>query len=120
MVLWDSRTVHDNARPTLGREHSDRWRFVVFVSMTPARWASHKDLAVKQEAYSKLRITTHWSSQGLKMFGDYDEKKNQDIDTINALPDIAKTKQARILFGIEQYDFEDGSPNGHDPPKWRA
>ncbi|PVD36949.1 hypothetical protein C0Q70_03942 [Pomacea canaliculata] len=39
MVVWDSRLVHDNCRPEEGRPNKDRWRFVVFVCMTPARWA---------------------------------------------------------------------------------
>ncbi|XP_045210096.2 uncharacterized protein LOC123561653 [Mercenaria mercenaria] len=36
MVLWDSRLVHANAQPKEGRTNPGRWRYVVFVSMTPA------------------------------------------------------------------------------------
>lgn len=47
MVLWDSRLVHDNARPIKGRPNSDRWRHVVFVCMTPAKWAKQSDIKKK-------------------------------------------------------------------------
>lgn len=120
IVLWDSRTAHDNIPPELGRPNSDRWRFVVFVSMTPAKWTNPESLAIKQEAYDGMKITTHWSSQGLKTFNDFNPKakKNKIVDTITELPDVAKTREAKLLFGILPYDFTDGKPNGPDLPKW--
>lgn len=65
MVLWDSRLVHDNARPIKGRPNSDRWRHVVFVCMTPAKWAKQSDIKMKRTAYENLLLTTHWPSQNV-------------------------------------------------------
>ena len=117
MVLWDSRTVHDNCKPVYGRPHNDRWRFVIFVSMTPAIWATPEDLTRKTEAYEQLLITTHWSSQGIKTFKPYGAKKERSV-TIDALPDIARTKEACLLFGLESYNYKDGQPNGPLAPTW--
>lgn len=118
MVLWDSRTVHDNVRPVYGRQHNDRWRFVAFISMTPAIWAGQRDLAKKSQAYEKLLTTSHWSSQGLNNFKPYNPKKGEEEFTILAQPDIARTKEARQLLGREAYDFKDGQPNGTKEPVW--
>lgn len=118
MVLWDSRTVHDNVKPVFGRPNKDRWRFVVFVSMTPAIWARPEDMAIKNKAYNELLTTTHWSSQGLKNFKPFNPRAGEEELTILEQPDIAKTKEAKLLFGREQYDFEDGKPNGPKAPVW--
>ncbi|ESO91489.1 hypothetical protein LOTGIDRAFT_101295, partial [Lottia gigantea] len=65
MVLWDSRTIHDNNRPEFGRANSDRWRFVVFSCMTPAVWAKPADISAKQKAYKEMLMTAHWPSQNV-------------------------------------------------------
>lgn len=118
MVLWDSRTVHDNIKPEYGRSNKDRWRMVVFVSMTPAIWASPDDLARKNEAYEKLWNTAHWSSQGVRLFKDCNPEKDDANFTIPRQPDIARTQKARLLVGKDEYDFEDGLPNGPPEPTW--
>lgn len=119
IVLWDSRTVHDNARPEFGRPNADRWRFVVFVCMAPAYWANVDDLAKKHNAYKKLLMTTHWPSQGVSTFREYQPtSKKSVIDTVDTLPDIAKSLPAKQLMGIEPYDFDDDNPNGPEKPKW--
>ena len=120
MILWDSRTVHDNCKPEFGRPNKDRWRFVVFVSMTPAIWAKPHDIEKKQEAYEKLLQTSHWSSQGVKLFRrfyDYMKRGEKDL-VIEELPEIAKTREVRLLFGVDAYDFDDGQPNGPPEPQW--
>ncbi|KAK7486099.1 hypothetical protein BaRGS_00022708, partial [Batillaria attramentaria] len=118
MVLWDSRTVHDNCRPEWGRPNSDRWRFVVFVCMAPARWAKPEDLAKKRQAYSKLRMTTHWPSQGVSLFGEREADEHQ-VTPLKKLPDVARTEEAQLLAGMKEYDFEDGEPNGPEwDPRW--
>ena len=117
LVLWDSRTVHAGAPPIENRANPDRWRYVIFVSMTPAIWANEVDMKSKQEAFKKLRITRHWSSDGFSMFKPC--RKNPMNITI--LPDVAKTKTARLLAGDIVYDFKDGAPNGKEglsKPEW--
>lgn len=121
MALWDSRLVHANARPILGRKNSGRWRFVTFISMTPAIWANEEDIRKHQEAYKIPVATSHWSSQGL-IFGEGNLEAcggpNSPFTT--TLPDIARTDEALKLSAMIPYDFNDGKPNGGDfIPVWR-
>ncbi|XP_060071338.1 uncharacterized protein LOC132551241 [Ylistrum balloti] len=123
MVIWDSRTVHDAVRPKRGRIHSDRWRFVVFVCMAPAIWAADEDYKTKQFAYDNFRSTAHWPAQKNIVFRSTDgnpfTKNRRHIYAVDTMPDIAKTREAKLLAGLESYDFNDGAPN--DPgwrPKW--
>lgn len=116
MVLWDSRTVHDNVKPEFGRPNKDRWRHVVFVCMTPAFWATPDDIATKQDAYNKLLLTTHWPSRGVGTFRPYPNESKTNL--LKDLPDIAKTKEAKLLMGVEEYDFEDGLSNGPPIPEF--
>ncbi|XP_071109657.1 uncharacterized protein [Haliotis cracherodii] len=114
MVLWDSRTVHDNCRPEKGRPNSDRWRFVVFVCMTPAKWARPEDVPDKKKAYTHMMMTGHWPSQGINIFEKSDHSKIKS-PIGDSLPEVATTKEAKLLSGVEEYDFDDGEPNG---PSW--
>ncbi|XP_060071291.1 uncharacterized protein LOC132551198 [Ylistrum balloti] len=123
MVIWDSRTVHDNVKPEMGRLHSDRWRFVTFVCMTPAIWTSKKDLDLKKEAFEKMVATAHWPSQGVWIFASTSEcsktKHKSQIEMVDEIPEIAKTKEVRLLVGLDEYDFEDGLPNDLGwKPQW--
>ncbi|KAH3695378.1 uncharacterized protein LOC127862545 [Dreissena polymorpha] len=117
MALWDSRLVHANARPLPKRKHAGRWRYVAFISMTPAIWANEVDIAVHQEAYKKPTLTTHWSSQGVRVL---QTSKTPWIPFPDTVPDIARTEEALQLSGMVPYDFEDGKPNGDSfTPSWR-
>jgi hypothetical protein len=116
MVLWDSRTVHDNSRPEFGRPNGSRWRHVVFVSMTPAFWTTPRDINKKRDAYENLLMTTHWSSNGVKTLAPFNEVSK--TPTISELSEIAKTIEVKRLMGIEPYDFDDEEPNGPNLPKF--
>lgn len=116
MILWDSRTVHDNSKPEFGRPNNDRWRHIVFVCMTPATWATPGDIAKKHESYKKLLMTSHWPSVGVGLFP---ESPSQTTPSITELPEIAKTKEAKLLMGMESYDFEDGTTNGPPNPEMK-
>lgn len=119
MILWDSQLIHANARPLENREHPGRWRFVVFVSMTPAIWATAEDLELKRIAYEKVMMTTHWSSDGIRV---YQSLCPADIDCPTKVPEIATTMEAKQLSGVEPYDFNDGKPTGleHRPKPYTA
>lgn len=121
MVLWDSRLIHANAHPLEGRKNPGRWRFCVFVSMTPAIWASDEDLKEKQEVYENAFMTTHWSSQQIIYFStDTPILSAYDVKYPKELPDIAKTREGQLLSGAVPYDFRDGEPNGDEyMPKWK-
>ena len=113
MVLWDSRTVHAGAPPHKHRQHPDRWRYVVFVCMVPAAWASPEDMAKKKEAYETMSCSRHWPAHGFEVFNEV--KTPPEYHAVRELPDVARTEKARLLAGDLQYDFIDGKPNG--PPK---
>ena len=121
IVLWDSRLVHANARPIKGRKNPGRWRFCVFVSMTPAIWTSKEDIENKKKAYKEALMTTHWPSQGIRMFSTrIPSFAPSDVTYPTSIPDIAKSKEAQMLAGLIPYDFKDGNPTGKEiRPKWR-
>ena len=112
IVLWDSRTVYASAPPRQGRTNKDKWRFVTFVSMTPAIWSSKEDNEERLHGYQTMRSSRHWSSQGFKLYG---VRKPTKWD-IRELQEVAKTTEARLLVGDLEYDFGDGQSNG---PKYK-
>ncbi|CAC5393616.1 unnamed protein product [Mytilus coruscus] len=122
IVLWDSRTAHDNLAPLSGRPDTNRWRCVCFVSMTPAIWAGKDDIEFKNKAYADIAMTTHWSSQGQKRHRSHKSEKSEekcdDVLSIKKLPAISRTKEAKLLMGVDSYDFKDGEANGPPAPNW--
>ena len=116
MVLWDSRLIHANSRPVQGREHPGRWRYVVFVCMTPAAWADEESLRQKKYAYENLKMTTHWPSDDIGFFSD--ELPSYAAKTVKIpqeLPAIAQTPEAKRLAGVLTY--EAGGRAGCPPPR---
>ena len=111
MVIWDSRTIHAGAPPKSDRANPGRWRYVVFVSMAPAIWASPEDMAQKRKSYNELRITRHWPAQGTSIFRRYRPHK---LDIVQ-LPEFAKSAEVRLIAGDLDYDFGNGQSNG---PNW--
>ncbi|MCB4759866.1 MAG: hypothetical protein LGB58_03995 [Sulfurovum sp.] len=83
--------------------------------MTPARWSSPKELDKKREAYKKLVMTTHWPSQGVSFFSERPTDSDSGVPLLSKLPGVARSQEARLLAGVDEYDFEDGEPNG---PTW--
>ncbi|XP_046369742.1 uncharacterized protein LOC124144415 [Haliotis rufescens] len=116
IVLWDSRTIHDSVPPVHGRPNDDRWRWVVFVCMTPAQWATDEDKQKRACAYNNLQMTNHWPSQDTMLFKSRQKKHNGDpMNCVDAIPQDGATFTARRLAAVEEYDFEDGQSNG---PGW--
>lgn len=117
MALWDSRLIHANARPKKNRKNPGRWRYTIFVSMTPAVWASEEDIMKHKEAYERAMMTTHWSSAGLKPWTCGGRK---GIEFPVEIPEVARTNEAKRLSGVIPYDFDDSLPNGDDYiPEWK-
>ncbi|XP_005094869.1 uncharacterized protein LOC101849040 [Aplysia californica] len=120
LLLWDSRLVHANARPVKGREHTDRWRLVVLVCMTPCAWSTEEDIAKKKKAYKNLEMTTHWPSDDIGLMGTYfpSYATAAKSSTKPSLPEIAKTKEAKQLAGVTPYKVVRGSRDVAWRPKW--
>lgn len=68
MVLWDSRTVHQNIGPAVGASEALP-RCVVYTCFQPRSWCSEKNLSKKKDAFSEFRMTTHWPASKIKLFG---------------------------------------------------
>lgn len=116
MVLWDSRLIHANAKPMRNRRNPGRWRYTIFCCMTPAIWATKDDYIDRKLAFESGSMTTHWPSQGVRFYTS-SAPPSFDDDTITfptELPPIARSEQAKLLWGYTQYDFNDGQPNGPD------
>lgn len=68
LILFDSRAIHSGFPHQNNRTNPDRFRYVIYVSLTPARRATHKDIDKKIKAVKTGRTTTHWSSNNIKIF----------------------------------------------------
>lgn len=63
LVLWDSRTGHCNAYAMANREHSDRFRMVVYCcqqQLPQVQKERNKMLAKKRKVFHENRVTSHW------------------------------------------------------------
>ena len=102
LVLWDSRTIHQNSPPLKGRENP-RWRYVVYSCMLPADKILQKDKIKKSEALKNLRMTTHWPypvylfPEKARNYG----KVLPELNTINKLPELSPL--AMKLAGLDEY-----------------
>lgn len=67
-ILFDSRAIH-SGYPSQKKRDSEKFRYVIYVSMTPAKRATEKDLNNKKKAIREGRTTSHWSSNNIKLFG---------------------------------------------------
>lgn len=59
MVIWDSRVVHCN-RPSKIPRPVARFRYVIYVCMTPKVWCNEKNMEKRKKAFNDMRMTTHW------------------------------------------------------------
>jgi ectoine hydroxylase-related dioxygenase (phytanoyl-CoA dioxygenase family) len=66
LVLWDSRTVHQNIPPRAGTQAQKRC--VVYTSYQPRACISAHNLKKKQAAFADYRLTTHWSASKFRVF----------------------------------------------------
>ncbi|ARF12475.1 2OG-FeII oxygenase [Klosneuvirus KNV1] len=68
LILFDSRCIHSGFPNQKGRE-VEKFRYVIYVSMTPAKRATKKDIDKKIKAVKEGKMTSHWSSCNVKIFG---------------------------------------------------
>lgn len=67
LVLWDSRTAHQNIAPPRSVIEAIQ-RYVVYVCYQPRSLISKRDLAKKQKAFDDYRMTKHWPSSRVSLF----------------------------------------------------
>ena len=58
-ILFDSRLLHCNAPARLPRKNP-RWRYTLYICMTPRAWSDQHTLQARVEAFRNQRMTTHW------------------------------------------------------------
>lgn len=66
-ILFDSRSIHSGFPNQKGRAE-EKFRYVIYVSMTPVKRATQKDLDKKKKAIKEGKTTSHWSSNNIKIF----------------------------------------------------
>lgn len=62
LILWDSRTVHWGGEPSA---QSNIIRTVIYVSYSPADWATADALDRKKESFDAFQATTHWAHDNI-------------------------------------------------------
>ena len=80
--------IHASAKPLKNRKHPGN---TIFVSMTPAIWASQEDIKKHQEAIACAKMTTHWSSAGIK---PWTCRAGDGINYPKKVPDVPKSEEA--------------------------
>ena len=116
ILLTDARMFRADTRPAPQRAHPGRWRFMIYVCMTPASWATEADLAVKRRAYENLDTTTTWPSQRVTMIKTVAEKNRPDPYPDFCLPEAACSEEAKKLVGLIPYGRNESE--GVEPPAW--
>lgn len=102
LVLWDSRTIHQNSPPQKGRKNA-RWRYVIYSCMLPVDGIKSRDMTKKLKAVKELRMTTHWPypvylfPEKPRTYG----KELPSMNTVNKLPEL--TPLGKKLAGIDPY-----------------
>lgn len=102
LVLWDSRMIHCNKPPDKDRKHPNRFRYVVYVCMTPANKATEANYKKKKEALKDLRTTSHWPHH-IKVFPKAPRFKDlyNEATIDNTIPIL--TERAKKLAGLVKY-----------------
>lgn len=67
LILFDSRCLHSGF-PHQNKRKVERFRYVSYVAMSPAKWTTTWDLQKKRKAVEEGRMTSHWSSHQIKIF----------------------------------------------------
>jgi hypothetical protein len=102
LVLWDSRTIHQNS-PPLKERKNPRWRYVIYSCMLPATNIKPTDMAKKLKALKELRMTTHWPYP-VYLFPEKPRTYGKVLPTLNIVKELPNlTPLGRKLAGIDQY-----------------
>lgn len=67
LILFDSRVIHSGYPGQKDRLEA-KFRYAIYVSLTPAKRATQKDLEKKIKAVKEGKTTSHWSSNCIKIF----------------------------------------------------
>lgn len=100
LILFDSRCFHSGfAGDDLD---NSAFRYVVYVSQTPAIRATKEDLALKKQALVEGKATSHWSSNHVKIF-DLPIKHNYMSRARNKPNFDSWSDKRKKLAGLQPY-----------------
>lgn len=108
-ILFDSRASHQAYPHQKKRKDKNRFRYVIYVAMTPANRATKKDLERKVKAVKEGKTTSHWSSTNIKIFSfprTYSSEKEHPAYMMRKenIPDYEKWSDNRKkLAGLLSY-----------------
>lgn len=83
LVLWDSRTIHSGIESFKNRLHP-KIRLVVYICMTPRKYATDKNLEKKKQAFNNLRTTSHWPHKP-KLFPKFPRSYGNELPDVTPL-----------------------------------
>lgn len=86
MILWDSRTIHENIKPTI---YATNPRIVLLICMTPRSFASKDTLQKRHECFMNHKTTTHVPHELTicpDTLGKYSKNKVNPKSIISLLP----------------------------------
>ncbi len=108
LILFDSRCIH-SGYPAQKKRPKPKFRYVIYVALTPAERASERDYSKKIQSIKEGRCTTHWSSNNVKLFGGprvFGDKPKY-LDRPENKKDWNNWSQKRkLLAGIDRYNFD--------------
>ena len=99
MILWDSRVIHCNCKPT---KKSDKFRYVIYVCMTPKKWCDEKNIKKRIKAFEELRMTSHWPHD-VKLVGKNPQLYGMEMPNIKLqekLPELSDVGKKLVGYDI--------------------
>ena len=60
VILWDSRTIHCNKKPSPNQVDQTKAGIGVYICMTPRKWCDNEILLKKQKAFNQVAFASHW------------------------------------------------------------
>jgi len=67
LILFDSRCIH-SGYPAQKNRKDNKFRYVIYIALTPAYRATGRDYALKMQSIKEGRCSTHWSSNNVTLF----------------------------------------------------
>lgn len=104
MVLWDSRIFHCNAGVKNLPRIIPKWRYVVYICMTPKSKCNDKNLQKKIKAFNDLRMTSHWPHH-IKLFPNKPRTYGNVVPEFKLQKEIPElTDTGKRLAGLLEYE----------------
>lgn len=106
LLLFDSRCFHSGCT-SMGKDN-DKFRYVIYVSLSPASRATQKDIDLKTKAIETGGTTSHWSSTNIKIFPPPRRSKEKNLPYLTRkrnVPDYRKWSiERKKLAGLIPYE----------------